>query len=98
MPAYLIAQVRIYDVEAYKDYAGRSPEVIAAFGGRVLARGPAAEMLEGPGAGVRVVIVEFATVEAARKFYRSPEYQAIRKIRAPAAEAEVLIVEGLHAH
>ncbi len=95
MPAYLIAHVRIHDVEAYKDYAGRTPAVITAFGGRVLARGPAAEVLEGRDGSVRVVIVEFASVEAAQRFYRSPEYQAIRKIRAPVAEAEVLIVEGL---
>ena len=53
MPAYLIAHVRIHDVEAYKDYAGRTPAVITAFGGRVLARGPAAEPLREPFTGAR---------------------------------------------
>ena len=94
MPTYLVAQVRVYDVETYKQYAARSPAVIAAFGGRVLARGPATEVLEGPDASVRVVIVEFPSAEAAQKFYRSPQYHALRKIRAAVAEAAVLIVEG----
>lgn len=95
MPAYLIAQVRVRDMETYKQYAARSPAVIAAYGGRILARGPAAEVLEGKRAGLRVVIVEFPSIEAAGKFHRSPEYQEIRKIRAAVSEADVLIVDGL---
>jgi uncharacterized protein (DUF1330 family) len=98
MPAYLIARVCIHDAETYQQYAARSPAIIAAFAGRVLARGPAVEVLEGDGAGIRVVIVEFPSVEAARRFYHSPQYQEIRRIRAAIAEAEVLIVETLPAH
>ena len=95
MPTYLVSQVRVYDLEIYKQYAARSPAVIAAFGGRVLARGPATEVLEGHDANVRVVIVEFPSAESAQKFYRSAQYQALRKIRAAVAEADVMIVEGL---
>lgn len=95
MPAYIIAQVRVYDMGSYKQYAARSPAVIESYGGRILARGPAVEVLEGNRAELRVVIIEFPSIEAARKFHHSPEYQEIRKIRAPVSEADVLIVDGL---
>lgn len=94
MPAYLIAQVRIHDPAPYKQYAARSPAIIAAYGGRVLARGPAARILEGSSEGIRVVIVEFPSVEAAQRFHSSAEYQEIYPIRAAASQADVLIVES----
>ncbi len=95
MPAYLIAQVKIHDPETYKRYTERSPAIIAEFGGRILARGGPSEVLEGHAPPRRVVLVEFPSMEAARAFYHSPAYQEAKSIRAPASEAEFVIVEGV---
>lgn len=95
MPAYLIAQVAIRDPETYRAYTARSPAIIAKHGGRILARGGATEVLEGGADNRRVVIVEFPSMEAARAFYNSAEYQQAKEIRAPASEAQFLIVQGV---
>jgi uncharacterized protein (DUF1330 family) len=95
MPAYLIVQVKIRDPEIYKQYTARSPEIIAKHGGKILARGGATEILEGDDTRRRVVIVEFPSMGAARQFYSSPEYQQAKEIRAPIADAEFVVVQGI---
>jgi uncharacterized protein (DUF1330 family) len=40
------------------------------------------------------VILEFPSVEAARRFYDSPEYQEIIPLRTNASQGALLIVEG----
>jgi uncharacterized protein (DUF1330 family) len=95
MTAYLVAQVQIYNSEIYKQYAAHSPAIVAKHGGRILARGGESETLEGGAPERRVVIVEFPSLQAARAFYYSPEYQEARKIRTPVSDAEFVIVEGV---
>jgi uncharacterized protein (DUF1330 family) len=95
MLAYLIAQVRVDDPDSYKQYAVRSPAIIAKYGGRILARGGALEILEGTSLRQRVVIIEFPSMDAARNFYYSPEYQEAKQLRMPGSDAQFLIVEGI---
>jgi uncharacterized protein (DUF1330 family) len=47
MPAYLIADIEVPDPVGYDEYKKRVPAVIAAHGGRYLARGGASEVLQG---------------------------------------------------
>lgn len=95
MAAYLIAQVDVQDVDIYKRYAARTPEIVAKHGGRILARGGATETLEGHAGERRVIVIEFPTMKAARRFYDSPEYQEARRIRTPISEAQILVVQGV---
>jgi len=95
MAAYLICQVTIHDPEVYRNYTARSPEIIAKHGGRILARGGTTEVLEGSADNRRVVVVEFPSMEAARAFYNSPEYQQAKAIRAPAAQGQFVVVQGV---
>ena len=44
--------------------------------------------------GDRVVVIEFPSFERAKQFYDSPEHVAARKVRAGAAEAQFVLVEG----
>ncbi|MBF1166434.1 MAG: DUF1330 domain-containing protein, partial [Dechloromonas agitata] len=69
---------------------------IAEYGGRYLVRGGAAEILEGKWVNVpRLVIVEFESIEQARRFYHSAAYQAARQTRLNAAEMNMLVVAGV---
>jgi uncharacterized protein (DUF1330 family) len=95
MAAYLVAQVQIKDMEIYKQYSARSSAIIAKHGGRILARGGATDILEGDAHPRRMVIIEFPTMEAARGFYDSPEYQEAKKIRTPISEAQFIVVQGV---
>jgi uncharacterized protein (DUF1330 family) len=95
MAAYLVAQVRIHDPEAYERYRDAVPSLVERFGGRFRARGGKLEVLEGEWPLPRLVIIEFASRDAARRFYDSPEYQKILPLRQGASEGNVVIVEGV---
>ncbi len=41
------------------------------------------------------IVVEFDSLDAARRFYESPEYTAARALREKAAETDLLLVEGV---
>jgi len=95
MTAYAIFDVEVTDPARYEDYKKLAPPVIAAFGGRYLARGGAAEMLEGDWIPNRVVILEFPTVEKAREWLLSPEYREARALRHETARTRAIVVQGL---
>jgi uncharacterized protein (DUF1330 family) len=92
---YVIASIDVADQGAYDAYRSRTPDVIAQYGGRFLVRGGTVTPLEGEmGLKGRLVILEFPSVEAARRFYDSPEYQEIIPLRTRASQGALLIVEG----
>lgn len=94
MPAYIIAMVKITDPEKYQEYAKRAGPANAKHGSKFLVRGGKETTLEGDIPFDRIVVSEFPDVEAAKKFYHSPEYQEARKHRLGAADFHMIIVEG----
>lgn len=95
MPAYLIAHLDVTDPSLFESYRSAVPLVIASFGGRYLVRGGAVEVLEGEWQVPRLVILAFESLEQARRFYQSPEYQEILPLRLAAAKGDVVLVEGM---
>ena len=95
MPAYFVAEVEITNPVGYEPYRAAVPATIAQYGGRYLSRGNAAELLEGGPEPKRIVILEFTDVAAAKRWYRSPEYQKILPIRLANSTGRVFIVEGV---
>ena len=95
MSAFIIAQIEITDPEGFETYRNAVPAVIERHGGRYLARGGAIEVLEGEWALPRLVIIAFDDMDAARRFYRSDDYQEILPLRLAAAKGNVIIAEGL---
>ena len=43
----------------------------------------------------RLVVIEFESSEAAKRFYNSPEYQAILPLRLAGAKGDLAIVQGV---
>ena len=97
MPAYVIVDCEVSDPERYEMYKQLAPPAIAKYGGRYLVRGGDVTPLEGDWRPNRVVILEFPDVEAAKRFYASPEYGAARAKRAGAARMNMILVPGLSA-
>jgi uncharacterized protein (DUF1330 family) len=95
MSAYLVAHLAVTDLDAFEKYRAAVPEVIARFGGRYLVRGGTVETLEGEWRVPRLVVIAFDSMAQAKRFYHSPEYQAILPLRLAAAEGEVVLVEGV---
>jgi uncharacterized protein (DUF1330 family) len=94
MAAYVIARVQVEDVEEYRKYTNVTPGIIAQYGGRFIARGGEVVTFEGPEEAGRVVILEFPSMDAAKAWYRSPEYQEARKIRLSCATGTLIAVDG----
>jgi len=95
MSAYLIANVDIKDVEKFQDYTKATPSIIKQFGGKFLVRGGDFEICEGSWSPKRLVLVEFESMQKAKQFYNSPEYQAIIHLRQSSAYTEWVFVDGL---
>ena len=95
MPAYVIVETDITDPERYEQYKAASPAAIAAGGGRFLARGGELLVLEGDWQPSRLVLLEFADLEAAKRWYESEVYQEAKKLRAGAAHLRLVAMQGL---
>lgn len=95
MPAYVIVETDINDPEQYEQYKAASPGAVASGGGRFVARGGELAVLEGDWHPSRVVILEFPDVEAAKRWYDSPEYVEARKLREGAANLRMVAVQGI---
>lgn len=95
MAAYIISNVEVFDDDAYGEYAKLAPGAIEKHGGTFLARGGAAEVLEGGWKAHRVVVVRFDTVAQAKAMYDSVEYQAAKAKREGSSDFNMMVVEGL---
>lgn len=92
--AYYIARSTVTDPEAFAEYGRAALPAIAQYGGRILARGGAYMALEGE-ARPRNVVIEFDSMEEAKRYYYSPEYQAAKTKRDNAGIVEIVVVEGI---
>jgi uncharacterized protein (DUF1330 family) len=94
MKGYVLAEVDVTDPAVFAQYRPLAEASIAAFGGRYLIRGGAAERLEGDHPDRRFVLLEFASPERAREWYQSPQYREAKAIRERAARTEVFLIDG----
>ena len=95
MPAYGIVETDVTDLERYEQYKAASPTSIAAGGGRFIARGGELVVLEGDWQPSRLVVLEFADLAAAKRWYESQAYQETKKLREGAANLRMVAVQGL---
>jgi uncharacterized protein (DUF1330 family) len=93
MPAYLLGEITVKDADTYRGYSAKVDAVLAKFGGKFLVRGGATQSLEGAPFS-RIVVIEFPTMDAAKRFYNAPEYQTILAIRLAASDGRLTLVEG----
>ena len=95
MAAYVIVEVNVTDPQLFAEYAKGVPATIAAYGGKYLVRGGSVDPKEGGWTPKRVVLLEFPSMEQARKWYHSPEYKPLLDMRMKAANAKLILVEGV---
>ena len=94
MSAYLIADVRVHDVDRYKDYVAKVPALVAKHGGQYRVRGGAVDVLEGSWSPVRLVVIEFPDRAVALAFYDDPAYAPFKTLRQAVTTSAVTIVDG----
>ena len=96
MPAYWVARANIIDPATYKKYTDLVPDIVARFGGTILARGGRYQIMEGPEDFHRFIVIEFPTLERGVACFQSAEYQEAAAFRrGGAGVVENVIVEGV---
>ena len=95
MPAYVIADVHeVRDQDSLVEYRRRNTDAVANHGGRFIIRGGAIEALEGTWEPLRMVVIEFPDVAAARAWWDSEEYAPLKRMRQDASDTNIVLVEG----
>ena len=94
MAAFIVAGVDIRDPEKVEDYRAKVPAVVERHGGRSLVRGRELHPVEADLGVKRLGILEFPSMEAARRFNTSAEYVPLLRLRRESAASEIVPVEG----
>ena len=95
MPAaYLVSTSEVKDQELMQDYAEKAGPTIEPYGAELLAATTEVAHMDGSWKPSRVVLFRFPSMERARAWYNSPEYQAIVDMRLKAAESSLIFIEG----
>ena len=95
MPAYFLVDIReVKDRAKMDDYRARVSPVVEKFGGRYLVRGGPFEVVEGESRPVFPVLVEFPSMEQARRWYDSEEYRELKQLRLAATVSDGVFLEG----
>ena len=95
MSAYFIVDVNVQDAAGFEEYRKRVPAIVEKYGGKFLVRGGKFEKLEGKWQPTRVVLLEFPTLEQARRWYDSEEYREPKALRFKTAKTDLILVEGV---
>lgn len=95
MPAYVIADVTITDPAGFEEYRQQVPATVAKYGGRFVVRGGAVETKEGDWRPKRLVVLEFPSLEQARRWYDSEEYRGPKALRLKTSRANLILAEGM---
>jgi uncharacterized protein (DUF1330 family) len=94
MSAYAIAEIDVVDPAAYEDYRKQVLAVVTKYGGKFIVRGGKIDPKEGGWTPKRIVVVEFPSMAQAQKWYDSPEYAPLIKLRQKASKGKLILVEG----
>jgi len=95
MPAYFLVDIReVKDAAKMEQYRARVRPVVEKFGGRYLVRGGPFQVVEGEWSPVFPVMVEFPSMEDARRWYDSEDYRELKKLRLAATSGSGVFLDG----
>jgi len=94
MPAYFLADIReIKDPGKIEQYRSHVAAVVEKFGGRYVVRGGPFEVVEGAYQ-VRLAMLEFPSMDQARRWYDSEEYRELKQLRLAATVSSGFFMTG----
>lgn len=94
MAAYVIGEIEVTDPALYEEYRKQVLAVVTKYGGRFVVRGGKVDAKEGGWNPKRIVVLEFPSMAQAQKWYHSPDYEPLIKLRQRASKGKLIIVEG----
>ena len=93
MAAYVIVYLEVTDGERFEEYRRAAGPTFAPYGGKPIVVDGRFEVLEGMIHPRSVVVVEFESVEQAKRWYAA-EYAATIPLRQQSASSSLILVEG----
>ena len=97
MAAYVIVQIEVTDPETFAAYRQQVPAVIEQYGGEYVVRGGDQEVLEGDWPQPRTVVLKFPSMDQAKAWHASAEYEGPKTLRQSASKGNMIVVEGIDA-
>lgn len=96
MSVYIVASIAVSDWEEYGKYQAGFLEIFSRYRGELLAVSDEPRVIEGEWPFTRAVVIRFPDESEARRWYESPEYQAISEHRRRgSSKTSVIAFEGL---
>lgn len=95
MSVYIMANIAIADREPYSEYEAGFAEIFARYRGEILAVSDEPRIIEGEWPYTRAVLIRFPDEVEARRWYESPEYQALAEHRWRASTGSIISVPGI---
>ena len=92
MPVYAIAQGLTVNRAMHDDYVAKAIPTLEKHGAKILAVTEAPDVIEGSIDNPRFVLLEFASREAFKRWYESPEYQAILPLRLASVPGSFVVI------
>ncbi len=92
--ANLLIGIDVNDEDVFQTYGEKVGPMIASFGGEVLAANSDFDVLEGGFVRKRIAVIKFPSLDQARAFWKSPDYQPLVELRHSAADGDIVLVEG----
>ena len=96
MPAYVMfALYEVTDPAGFEEYQKLAGPTLASYGGKFIASSQSVEVVEGDWAPQSFVVLEFESLEQAKRWYNSPEYQAALPKRKNSTNSGVIMGAGM---
>ena len=96
MAAYYLVDVReIKDAARMEEYRARVAPVVEKFGGRYVVIGGPFEVVEGTYQPVFPVMIQFPSMDEARRWYDSEEYRDLKHLRLTATVSNAVFMNGV---
>ena len=95
MTGYVITDVEITDADRYAEFLQKVTGTVESFGGKFVARGGAIDVVEGDWNPNRIALLEFDSVERAKEWLSSPEYNELNELRTSSSNINMVVFEGV---
>ena len=94
-PAYMVALGKNYNPEDMQPYVTALPPVYEKYQGGYMAMATNVELLEGEFDFQSILVSKWPSVEKAREFWNSEEYQEAKKLREGVGQFNIFLIKGL---
>lgn len=92
MPHYLIGVTKVRDPAGMQTYISKVKPTVQKYGGEFVFEAACEETLEGSLDVTSGAVIKFENAEAAKRWYHSPEYTELRRLRASVGDSTLLLM------